>query len=184
MSQMQIPVTDAFDSADPLRSLEIELTPRQVDWLERRADERGLSVDHVLRSIIATQIQGANSGPVPSSRSGDGVPHSPSVNPTPEGDRDAAADQEEGNPPSIVDSLRSASERLQDLTDDDSEPEPSSDLRDTLSRLQSYADTSPEAASSDGDPSPDEHAPSTEETADIVVEDPGRSMFDMVEDDE
>jgi len=184
MSQMQIPVTDAFDDADPLRSLEVELTPRQVDWLEQKADERGLSVDHVLRSIITAQIRGANSGPVPSSHSGDGVPHSPSVNPAPKGDRDAAADEEEDSPSSIVDSLRSASERLQDLTDDDSGPEPSSDLRDTLSRLQSYADASPEAASSDEETSSDENAPSTEESAEVVVDDPGRSMFDMVEDDE
>lgn len=184
MSQVQIPVTDAFDDIDPLRSLEVELPPRQIDWLERKAGERGLSVDHVLRSIITAQIREANSEPAPSSRSGDGVPQSPSVSPTPEGGRDAAADDAEDSPSSIVDSLRSASKRLQDLTDDDSETEPSSDLRDTLSRLQSYADTSSEEASSNGEPSPDEGAPSTEETPDIVVDDHGRSMFDMIEDDE
>ena len=184
MSQMQIPATDAFDDTDPLRSLEVELPPRQIDWLERKADERGLSLDHVLRSVITAQIREANSEPAPSSRSGDGVPQSPSVTPAPEGGRDAAADDAEDSPSSIVDSLRSASERLQDLTNDDSEPEPSSDLRDTLSRLQSYADASTDEAPSNGEPSPDEGAPSAEETADIVVEDHGRSMFDMIEDDE
>lgn len=184
MSQMQIPVTDAFDDTDPLRSLEVELTPRQVDWLEQKADERGLSVDHVLRSIITAQIREANSEPAPSSRSGDGAPQSPDVNPAPEGGRDAAADDAEDSSSSIVDSLRSASERLQDLTDDDSESEPSSDLRDTLSRLQSYADASTEEASSNEEPSPDEDAPSTEETPDFVVDDHSRSMFDMIEDDE
>ncbi|MEF8797019.1 MAG: hypothetical protein V5A48_11240 [Salinivenus sp.] len=181
---MQIPVTDAFDDIDPLRSLEVELPSRQIDWLERKADERGLSVDHVLRSVITAQIREASSAPAPSSRSGDGVPQSPSVNPTPEGGRDAAADDAEDSPSSIVDSLRSASERLQDLTDDDSEPETSLDLRDTPSRLQSYVDASSEEAPSNEDTSPGEGAPSTEETADIVVEDHGRSMFDMIEDDE
>jgi hypothetical protein len=184
MSQTQIPVTDAFGDTDPLRSLEVELTPRQVDWLEQKADERGFSVDHVLRSIITAQIRETNSEPVPSSRSGDGVPQSPDVNPAPEGGREAAADDAEDGPSSVVDSLRSASKRLQDLTDDGSEPEPSSDLRDTLSHLQSYADASSDEAPSNGEPSPDEGAPSTGETADIVVEDHGRSMFDMIEDDE
>jgi hypothetical protein len=184
MSQMQIPAADALDDTDPLRSIEVELPPRQIDWLERKADERGLSVDHVLRSIITAQIREASSEPAPSSRSGDGVPRSPGVNPASGKDRDAAADDTEDSPSSIVDSLRSASERLQDLTNDDSEPEPSSDLRDTLSRLQSYADASTEDAPSNEDTSSGEGAPSTEETADTVVEDHGRSMFDMIEDDE
>lgn len=183
MSKTYIPVTDAFDDTDPLQSLEVELTSRQVDWLEQRADERGLSVDHVLRSILMAQIRGMDSDSAPLSRSGDGVPRSSDVDTTPDADRNAATDgaetvAEEGNSASVVDSLRSASERLQDLTDDDNESEPSSDLRDTLARVQAYADTPPEDASSD-----EEDASSTEEAPDITVDDRSRSMFDMVEDD-
>lgn len=181
MSQMQIPVTD--EDTDPLQSLEVELTPRQVDWLEREADERGLSVDHLLRSIITDRIRESNSKLAASSRSGDGVPHSPDVNPAPDADRDPADDGEEEGPSSIVDSLRSASERLQDLTEEDSDPESSSDLRDTLSRLQTYGDASSGEASPDEDPSVSE-ASSTEESADMVTDKQGRSMFDMIEDDE
>ena len=181
MSQMHVPVTDAFDDSDQLRSLEVELTPRQIEWLETKAEKRGLSLDHMLRSVITAQIRGAESESEAPVHSGDGVPHAPDVDPAPEVDGDVEDDAEEttaeDDSSSIVDSLRSASERLQDLTDDDGEPESDSDLRDTLTRLQSYAD----APSDDG--SPDEETASTEDAADIMVDDQSRSMFDMVEDD-
>lgn len=177
MSQMHVPVTDAFDDSDQLRSLEVELTPRQIEWLETKAEERGLSLDHMLRSVITAQIRGAESESGAPAHSGDGVPHAPDVDPAPEVDGDVVDDAEEttaeDDSSSIVDSLRSASERLQDLTDDESD----SDLRDPLTRLQSYTD-----APSD-DESSDEETASTEDAADIMVDDQSRSMFDMVEDD-
>jgi hypothetical protein len=182
MSQMQVPVTDAFDDTDQLRSLDVELTPRQIKWLKTKAEEQGLSLDHMLRSVITAQIRGTETTSGAPARSGDGVPRTTDVDPAPEVDRDVVADAEEApaggeedDSSSIVDSLRSASERLQDLTDDDGEAEqPASDLRDTLSRLQAHGD----APSDDG--------PSAEEAGgpDVVVEDQGRSMFDMVEDGE
>ena len=185
MSQMQVPITDAFDDTDQLRSLDVELTPQQIEWLEAKAEERGLSLDHMLRSVLTAQMRGTESGSRAPARSGDGVPHAADVDPAPEVDRDVVGDAEEAtagdgedDASSIVDSLRSASERLQDLTDDDHAAEqPASDLRDSLTRLQSRAD-----ASSDGD-SPDEEAPSTAGAPDAAVDEQGRSMFDMVEDD-
>jgi hypothetical protein len=181
MSEMQIPVTDAFDDPAPLSSLEVKLTPRQIEWLEETADERGLSVDHVLRSLITAHIQGGEPAPASPSRSGDGVPRIPEVDPAPDvnqnpatDDEGPAAEEEAGTSSSIVDSLRSASERLQDLTDDDESE--SSDLRDTLSRLQSRAAAASDAASSDETVSGAD--------AEVVVDDRSRSMFDMVEDDE
>lgn len=169
MSQMRVPVTDAFDDPDQLQSLEVELTPRQIEWLEQRAEERGLSLDHMLRSVITAQIRDTTEASAPPATTGDGAPQSSGrEGPSPNG---AAKANEEDDPPSIVESLRSASERLQDLTDEEDPAEDASDLRDTLDRLQDRIDASSDEATSPEDDSSEE----------VLPDDPGRSMFDMVE---
>lgn len=180
MSEMRVPITDAFDESDRLESLEVELTRKQVEWLREKADERNLSLDHVLRSVITAQIRGQDESMEPSSPvSGDGQPPvSPSAAPD-DTDRemsipsDAAADDEEDDDsPSIVDSLRSASERLQDLTEQDDEAE-TPDPHDTLKRLQARLGEGPEA-----DDESEEESPGT-----VILQNQNRSMFDMMEDE-
>lgn len=167
---MRIPVTDAFDDTGQLQSLEIELSPHQIEWLRQKADERGLSVDHMVRTILTAQMRDEDGDDaVRSSESGDGVPHSHDDAPTPSvsGDDEMG---EEDDETSIVESLRSASERLQELTDDEEGDTADSDLPDTLSRLQGRIDTPSDSDDSEDDPGT------------VLLDDnPSRSMFDMVE---
>ena len=122
MSEMRVPITDAFDESDRLESVEVELTSKQLDWLREKADERGLSIDHVLRSVITAQIRAQGERldesldePSPRPASGDGQPSVPSSH----SPNDAAAEDSSSSnsssdkgaddgSPSIVDSLRSA----------------------------------------------------------------------------
>lgn len=179
MPEMRVPITDAFDESDRLESLEVELTRKQVEWLREKADERNLSLDHVLRSVITAQIRGQDetmeetSPPV----SGDGQPSVPSPAAPDDTNReastasDAAADNDaDDDSPSIVDSLRSASERLQDLTEQDDEAE-TPDPHDTLKRLQARLGEDPDT----GDES-EEESPGT-----VILQNQNRSMFDMME---
>jgi hypothetical protein len=167
MSQMRVPVTDAFDDTDQFESLEVELTPKQIEWLEQNAEERGLSLDHMLRSIITAQIRGTDDLPS-APTAGDGAPQSPQNDSPDTGGTDVAEDRDDDNEdsPSIVESLRSATERLQDLTEEEEAEE--SDLHDTLSRLQSrMGGSSAEDEENDG----------------VLIENDNRSMFDMMEDE-
>jgi len=177
MSQMRVPVTDAFDETDQLQSLEVELTPRQIEWLEQRAEERGLSLDHMLRSVITAQIRGTDETAASAPTGGDGVPESAGSEASPSVRAPSSDADEEEDAPSIVESLRAASERLQDLTDKETAPttEDTSDLRDTIDRLQDRIETS-----TDEEAAPEE-ASSGDSPDDGVIQDSGRSMFDMVE---
>lgn len=172
MSEMRVPITDAFDETDRLESLEVELTGKQIEWLREKAEERGVSLDHVLRSVVTAQIRAQNEADETAlpKTSGDGQPASTSTSGEDADERPTADDDN----PSIVDSLRSASERLQDLTEQDDEAE-SPDPHDTLERLQARLgedDTSSEADS-------DEETPGT-----MLLQDQNRSMFDMMEEGE
>jgi primosomal protein N' len=184
---MRVPVTDAFDDTDQLESLEVTLTSEQIEWLRQTADERDLPVDHVLRTILTAQMRDENETAAPPSESGDSIPHSPDKHPTPssaEAERSATDDvpetdesssnesSSEDDSPSIVESLRSASERLQDLTEDeDDAKEP--DRHDTLARLRAHAENAQDAEND-----------ATENDPETVLMDdaPSRSMFDMMED--
>lgn len=167
---MRIPVTDAFDDADQLESLEVKLSPKQIEWLKQTAADRDLSLDHMLRTILTAKMREEEASASLPPESGDSIPQSPNAAPTPsstEPEEDTADD----DPPSIVESLRSASERLQDLTDEEDEATPS-DPADTLARLRSRADN---ASTTDDDST--ENGPET-----VLMDDtPSRSMFDMME---
>lgn len=172
---MQVPVTDAFDNTDQLKSLQVELTPKQLEWLEEMADKRGLSVDHLLRSLITAQMREGNGIPSFSSESGDGAPHAAStgVSERPPAAPEAggsSTDENDDESTSIVESLRSASERLQDLTEE-KDPE-QSDLSDTLTRLKAHMDSTS---------SSDDESPGDPETT--VLDNQDRSMFDMMEEE-
>ena len=177
MSEMQVPVTDAFDETDQLESLRVELTPEQIEWLEKTAAERGLSVDHLLRSIITAQMRGVDETPSVPEESGDGTSGSPSmdVSGTPPTDTTDAGDEESSrgsDPPSIVESLRSASERLQDLTEEEDEAKESG-LHDTLSRLQAHMDSTPDTDEDDSSNTPSR----------TMLDNENRSMFDMMDEE-
>ena len=167
---MRVPVTDAFDEADETENRTVELTPEQIDWLERKAESQGLSVDHVLRSIVTAAMRKAKEDPSPSAPGGDGAPKSSvSSSPTRSGNPGAnKKDEDKDDGHSIVESLRSANQQLQDLTDEgDSNGE-----SDTVSRLQARVDSSSDQESSADD----------SRSESVLRHDQNRSMFDMVED--
>jgi hypothetical protein len=173
---MRVPITDAFDKTDRLESLEVELTSKQIEWLRQKADERDLSLDHVLRSIITAQIRSqpdgldASSSSTPSEDREPSAPSPASTNGT--ADRSDASGAADDDSPSIVDSLRSASERLQDLTENDDAETP--DPHDTLQRLQARLGENGETENeSDAD------TPGT-----VLLKNQNRSMFDLMEDEE
>ena len=175
---MRVPVTDAFDESDHLESREVELTTKQVEWLEKKADEQGLSFDHMLRSVITAQIRAQSEGmDDPSSPAkGDGSPSAAaqvSADGVAASDNESTeTDDEDGGPSSIVDSLRSASERLQDLTEEDDTAE-TPDPHDTLKRLQARLGNDSDAdEESDG---------ASHET--VLLDDQSQSMFDMMEEE-
>lgn len=176
---MRVPVTDAFDESDHLASREVELTTKQVEWLEKKADEQGLSFDHMLRSIITAQIRAQSEGmDDPSSLAkGDGSPSdaaqvsSDGVTASGDAANETEEDDERAGPSSIVDSLRSASERLQDLTEDDAAETP--DPHDTLQRLQARL-------GNESDPDDEAEDPSH---GTVLLDDQSPSMFDMMEEE-
>jgi len=167
---MRVPVTDAFDDSDQLESLEVKLTPDQIEWLEQMAAKRNLSLDHMLRTLLTAKMREAEEPSPPSPESGDSIPHSPDEAPTPSEAASETNAKEDDDSPSIVESLRSASERLQDLTEEEEDAK-ESDLHDTLARLRTHVDNA-----SDSEDESNEDGPGT-----VLVDDPGRSMFDMVE---
>lgn len=178
---MRVPVTDAFDESDHLESREVELTTKQVEWLRKKADEQGLSFDHMLRSVITARMRAQSDDPEDAAAPARGA-GSPSAAATPSGDGvDASNDganapddgAETADPASIVDSLRSASERLQDLTEQDDAPE-TPDPHDTLQRLQARL-----GKDSDTD---DETQDATSHGT-VLIDDQSRSMFDMMEEE-
>ena len=224
-SDMQIPVTEAFNDSARFESLPVELRPEQIEWLEEQAADRGLSIGHLLRTIVADRMQGADdpsqalgdSGSRESvpEESGDGTVRPPSVN-VPEADPPPAADVENtgttgagqedkadrADSPSLAERLRSASKRLQDLTDGE---QPKKDeageaddatehgLRDTLARLQVYArstslneESKAEASkentptgTSSADSAPDAGEENTSKTPSRTMLQ-NKSMFDMM----
>jgi len=221
---MQIPVTEAFNDPAWFVSRPVELRPDQIAWLEERAAERGLSIGHVLRSIVADRMRGADDSTLGGSgsresvleESGDGTVRPPAVN-MPRTDVPGTANAEDtGTPgsgkedkadrvdsPSVVERLRSASKRLQDITDGgrtDEEllkkektgkPEDASEdgLRDTLARFQAYVrrtsleddskDNTPTVTSSADSP-PDAGGENASKTPRRKTS-PDTSMFDMMD---
>ena len=161
---MNISLPDTLSNTDRLESVEVELTPKQVEWLRKKADERDLSVDHVLRSIITAQIRAQGSEldePPAPTPSGDGQSSSKISSSATASDGD--------DPPSIVDSLRSASEQLQDLTEQDDAAE-APDPHDPLERLQARLGTASDAED--------------ESSQTVVLDTQTRSMFDLMEENE
>lgn len=165
MSQMHMPITDAFDSTKKLESVEVELTSKQIEWLERKAEKRGVSLDHMLRSLVTAQIRGVDEGRA-RPPAGDGAPPSSA-------DRDdEATSDDDTESTTIVESLRSASEQLQDLTEDEEDPD-EPELSDTLSRIRSRLEGDSDSGESSSE--------STSET--VLLDDETPSMFDMMEDE-
>lgn len=73
MPSSSVPITDAFDAADPMESLDVALTPQQIAWLKDTAAERDLSLDHMLRTLINAQMRAEKSpSAAPPAASGDG----------------------------------------------------------------------------------------------------------------
>jgi len=171
MSETRIPITDAFDATDHLKSLEVELTAEQLEWLRAKAAERDLSLDHMLRSVITAQMRAQGDSAVPPSGDGMTSPSASSSSPV-QATSDADTDTTDDSSPSIVDSLRSASERLQDLTEQDDDAE-TPDPHDTLERLQARL-----GENSDADEESDADNPGT-----VILQNQNRSMFDMMEDE-
>lgn len=222
MSDIEIPITEAFNDTDQFESLLVEFAPEQIEWLEETAAARGLSLGHMLRTIITAHMRGVDDSPqapggsvsgdsVPE-ESGDGTVRSPSVNvsetntpptanveetSTADSGNEHEADRAGTDSPSLLERLRFASNRLQDLTDAEEserkktgETEDSTEpgLRGTLERLQVYTrSTSPEKSSkektSKGTSSAGSASDSGEENASKTPSKTmlqNKSMFDMM----
>lgn len=155
---------------DPLKTINVDLTPKQIEWLQRTAARQSRSVDQLVRSIITARMRSGKGGRV--SRSGDGVP-TPSRNASKSAETRTEGASEDESPSSIVESLRSTSKQLEDLTEDDVEADPS-DLSDTLARLQARMD---DEGGSDESETREEHVES------VLLDRQNRSMFDLVEEE-
>jgi len=164
---MQMPITDAFDDTDSFERFETALTPAQIEWLETQADERGVSVNHMLRAVVTAQMRSgeeASGGRT----SGDSASWPSS------GTRHADGEWESRErPSSFIDNLRSAHDRLQDLTSEGAEAkQPMS--QDAVTRLQTHTERSEATA---------EQSERREQDGSDVPERSDRSMFDLVEDE-
>lgn len=195
MTEMNVPTTDAFDEAGQFESLLVELTPRQIEWLEETAAERGLSIDRMLRSIIAAQMRSIDEMLSASAEADDGASRPSPVNVSTDDTASSDDAEDTGAPdhsdsPSIVESLRSASERLQNLTEkerpeeeqNEAEDTKDSGLQDTLERLQAHMDLPSE------DDRPDDQSDAEEENTKtpsrtMLQQNQSPSMFDMVDDE-
>lgn len=152
---MEIPVTDAFDETDTFESLNVQLHPDHIEWLQSRAEAYDLSIEHVLRSVINAQMRADDVAP-----------------------SDASSNDE-----SVVESLRTANERLQQLMERKGSQTDSDDAgsRSTLARLRARLDGDSENRS-DGDRASNSslHPPSMHARTQSDDADDTRSMFDMM----
>jgi len=136
----------ASPEGSSLRPLQVQLPDPIVAWLEEQARARGISVAALLTEVLTDRIQAADE----TGRSSEGEGSSSSS----------------GN---IVDSLRSASERLQKMTRN------SPGRRPDISRGADRSSPSdPEPAGSDGPPSSQKNGNSEPANS--------PSMFDLLDD--
>lgn len=168
---MDVPTTDAFDETNDLESLEVELPAQQIEWLHRAAESQNRSVDHVLRTIITMHLRSQNTGPAAPAEEDSSPPSDGSSSSS----NDGARAPHDASSPSIVDSLRTATEQLQDLTKQDETEEPGdaddpSDLRATLARLDPHLKKADRAEDS------------PHET--LLLDRHRRSMFDLMQEEE
>lgn len=121
MSTTRVPVTDAFDDTDPMESLNVDLTAKQIAWLKETAADRGLSFDHMLRTLINAHIRKTEHEAEAPAHSGDGTP----LDDAP--DAPTASDNDADDASSLADRLRTTSERVEapaDSSNPDPAPEP------------------------------------------------------------
>ncbi len=166
-----VPVTDAFDESDAMESMEVELTLSQIEWLKQTAEERGVSVGHVLRTVVTAQMRMEANGPA-AARSGDGAP------PAFADERSGATSSEKAEDDRLIARLRAAKEKLDELSEseeasDETNQEDDGNPADEASSLFPHIEDVPSTAetSAEGRDAPD---PSTDEKDE-------RSMFDLVE---
>lgn len=163
---MRIPITDAFDNPDSMEELEVAFTPEQMEWLAQKAEDRNLSIGHLLRAMVEEKRNESASSA--SSFSGDGVPHAVG---TGEGPRTRTEETDSGDAEgasTLIEELRSANERLQNLTNDDEEKQ-EGEAHETIARLAVRAN---EASGSDA---------TGGQGGTEASEERHRSMFDLVE---
>lgn len=188
-----VPVTDAFDNSTSMDLLEVELTSAQVEWLEQTAEERGVSVGHVLRTIVTAQMR-TDEEQSRSMASGDGMPVSFSG----EEPESASADETSSNeasantssdPDHLLNRLRSTNQQLKKISEkeednaaeENREPDPSTEPEDAAKgkRAKDAASLFPHIddsmASSEDSPTERHSEPAPRE------EEGERSMFEMVE---
>lgn len=162
MPDDQTPAAHPSDVSRSLISLDVELTPRQVEWLQTQAAEQGLSLDHVLRSVVTAQIA-RNSSRSPALGA---TNRSEAATRTRETNDSAPASDSR----SLIESLRAAHRHLQDLTQENGVE--ASSFREARSQLQAQLNrTGPVPDGGSSRSSEDAHSPDTRHT----------SMFDLME---
>lgn len=137
---MSIPVTDAFRDNDSLKSLTVRLRPAQLEWLRQQADSNDCSIDRMARSIINDYMNQEDATPASASgtASGEGAKETQDA-----GSEGASASQDEEAPKerqSVVESLRSTSERLERLTKKSEEKKVPNPLERLKKRMEPNGD--------------------------------------------
>ena len=136
----------ASSEGNSFRSLQVRLPAPIVAWIEEQARARGISVAALLAEVLTDRIQAADE-----------------TGPSSEGESSSSSSG------SIVDSLRSASERLQKMTRNSPGRRP-----DVSPGTDRSTPADPEPAGSDGPPSSQKDG--DRESADSP------SMFDLLDD--
>lgn len=146
---MQVPITDAFDADTQLKSVTVRLHSEQLDWLQKKANDLDLSLNHVVRAVVNAHM-----------RRSDVLPDAP--------------EDESASEGSVVDQLRSANARLQEFmrakesTDADAanpSETPSTETTSTETTDSSPAPAQSEEAQTASSPSSEDASPTGEAAA-------------------
>lgn len=157
-----VPVTDAFDESEKMNSVEVEMTPAQIEWLEQMAEERGVSVGYLLRTIVTAKMRtaGADEREPSAVHSGDGAAPSALEGET----EDAPTQSDEDN---LLDRLRAVNEQLRDREQEQEKSEQATDATSLFPAISELPDPSDTTTQHQSNPAPPREGE--------------RSMFDMVE---
>jgi hypothetical protein len=200
---MQVPLSDEFDDGD-LESVAVKFRADQLEWLREKAEAADLSLDRVVRSVIDARMRAAGDGQAAGNTATDDTPLEEVKADAAAEDRAGDQDDDQDNGESVVESLRSASKRLDELmasrSEDTGGGNPLARLRDRLGEEDDGGEAGEDASDDDADvidvPLPEEFdvsdsddvapgapplGPSTTGDEDDDEDDDTRSMFDIAE---
>lgn len=179
MTMQSIPVTDAFNENDVMSSLEVELTPSQIEWLEQAAEQQDVSIGHVIRMLLTARMREAD----PSSSldrgnettTGDGVPPD-FADEVVEAGASEESSTEASSDDNLLDRLRSTHEQFKELAGEKGNDD--ANQTDEGRQIQQDVERTAQDEQRDGGIVEKSMAAPSDPTSESEEE---RSMFDMVE---